>query len=46
MLNCHGAKGVPEGEALDLLVDLHFNLYLWSWALGSDQKDEPADAYR
>lgn len=32
-----------KSEALDLPVDLHPYLHLWSGAVGSDQKNEIAD---
>jgi len=35
-----GEGAEPEGKALDLPVDLHSHPHLWSWALGSDWKNE------
>lgn len=38
---CCGEKRVkPDVKALNLQVILHFHLYLWSWAVGGDQKNE------
>ena len=36
-------RAEPEGNTFNLLVNLPLNSHLWSWALGSDQKNEIAN---
>lgn len=44
VLNHCGEDGAePEGKAWNLLVSLCSNPHLWSWALGSDQKNKTAN---
>ena len=42
VLSCFGREGA-EPNAFYVPIDLLSNLYLWSWALGSDGKNEIAD---
>ena len=40
---CGDEGAESEGKDLDLPVHLHSNPHLWSWAFGSDRKNEIAD---
>lgn len=45
--DCHGEdEAAPEGESLNLPADLVLTFTLWSWSLGSDQKNETVDTRR